>query len=554
VVNILKGKWTKELRWLWRTSNGLRGQSLLNALTSILAVGLDFAFIAATKLAIDIATGRHGGLSLRWAAVLLIAIMASRIMIAFASRWIAAILGVRSQNLMQLRLFRHIMQCEWHGMERKHSGDVLNRLERDVKDVTDVITDTMPSVLGVIVRFCGAFVFLYSMDQHLACLLVFIAPIFIALSKIYIKRMRRITRNIRHTDSQIQSILQESVQHRVVLKTLEQSETMVDRLDLAQQTLRGYIKERTLFSSTSGTLLTAGFSLGYLVTFLWGANRLQEGTITYGTMLAFIQLVGQIQGPFREMTRYIPVIINSLTASERLMELQEAPLETDGDALLFHEEVGIRLDNVSFTYEGAHHPVLNHFSYDFPPGSTTAVLGETGAGKTTLLRLILALLKANDGSIEFYDNSGYSVAASPQTRCNLVYVPQGNTLFSGTIRDNLLLGKPDATEDEMRDVLKTACADFVLESPTGLDTPCGELGAGLSEGQAQRIAIARALLRTGNILLLDEATSALDPETESQLLRNLHDRVSSHQTIICITHRPAVVEYCTQELRLKDIS
>ena len=544
-------KHTEEIRWLWQTSHGLRAQGVLNALTSLLAVALDFAFIGATKLIIDIATGRQQEMSLRWAATILIAIMCCRILIAFASRWIAAILGVRSQNLMQLRLFRHVMQCEWKGLEDRHSGDVLNRLEQDVKDVTNVITETIPAVFGTLARFCGAFLFLFSMDSKLACLLVFIAPAFIALSKIYIRRMRQITRLIRTTDSKIQSILQESVQHRVVLKTLEQSERMVGLLADSQRTLRSFVRERTLFSSTSATLLTTGFSLGYLVTFLWGASRLAEGTITYGTMLAFIQLVGQIQGPFREITRYIPQIINSLTASERLMELQEAPVEKQGEPIRFPNGAGLRINTVSFAYDKTSAPVLQHFSYNFPPRSITAVLGETGTGKTTLIRLILALLKPQEGTIDFYDEEGRTATASPQTRCNLIYVPQGNSLFSGTVRDNLLLGNPYATEAEMHKALWTACAEFVLERSEGLDTPCGELGAGLSEGQAQRIAIARALLRNGSILLLDEATSALDPQTEQELLSRLKQHTAQGRTVICVTHRPAVLQYCTQELRLE---
>lgn len=543
-------KHTEEIRWLWQSSRGLRAQGVLNALTSLLAVGLDFAFIGATKLIIDIATGRRPGLYLRWAAALLVAVMACRILVAFASRWIAALLGVKSQNLMQLRLFRHVMQCEWHGLEERHSGDVLNRLEQDVRDVTNVITETIPSVFGTLARFCGAFLFLFTMDKGLACLLVFIAPAFIALSKIYIRRMRRITRQIRATDSRIQSTLQESVQHRVLLKTLEQSERMVAQLAELQQQLRGFVRERTLFSSTSSTLLTTGFGLGYLVTFLWGAARLQEGSITYGTMLAFIQLVGQIQGPFREMTHYIPLIINSLTASERLMELQQAPLEPAGEPIHFPQGTGLRLKDVSFAYDDAATPVLNHFSFDFPPGSITAVLGETGTGKTTLIRLILALLRPQEGHIQFYDSAGNTSTASPQTRCNLIYVPQGNSLFSGTVRENLLLGNPLATEEQMKQALWTACAEFVTERPEGLDTPCGELGAGLSEGQAQRIAIARALLRSGSILLLDEATSALDPQTEQQLLFRLKAYTAGGRTVICVTHRPAVLAYCTQELRM----
>ncbi len=536
------------VRWLWKSSKGLRLQTVINAVMGVISVGLDFAFILATKQVIDLATGHSADTPFRLAAILLIAIMCSQILLGFMRRWVAAILGVRSQNLMQLRLFRNLMQSEWNGIENWHSGDVLNRLERDVRDVTTTITETVPSLLGVLVRLVGAFCFLYSMDARLACIMVCIAPVFIALSKLYVKKMRAITRDIRTTDSQIQSVLQESVQHRVVLKTLERCGTMVERLDLVQQTLRRQIRWRTLFSSTSGMMLNIGFGTGYLVTFLWGANRLHEGTLTYGMMLAFIQLVGQIQGPFRELTRYIPVLVSSLTASERLMELEQVPLEESGEPVVLSHATGIRVTDVSFAYAQGKN-VLQHFSCDFPPNTTTAILGETGSGKTTLVRLILALLRPQQGSINLYTGEGDNVPVSPLTRCNMVYVPQGNTLFSGTIRDNLLLGNPKADDEEMWGALRTACAEFVTELPEGLETRCGELGTGLSEGQAQRIAIARALLRKGNILLLDEATSALDPATEHRLLQQLHANNSGCRTVICITHRPAVVDYCTQVIR-----
>ena len=536
-------------RWFWHTSRGLRLQSCINAVLGIIHVGLDFAFIAATKLAIDIATGRSQS-SLNIAAALLIGIMLSQILMGFTRKWVAAILGVRSQNMLQLRLFSHLMQSEWSGIEKHHSGDVLNRLEHDVKDITNVITETIPSVLGLTVRFVGAFIFLYSMDETLACLLVFVAPVFILLSKLYIRKMRTLTREIRNTDSKIQSILQESIQHRIILKTLERCQTMVERLGISQAMLRKQIRQRTLFSSFSATMLSAGFGGGYLITFLWGANRLHDGEITYGMMIAFIQLVGQIQGPFRELTRYIPVIVNSITACDRLMELQETPTEPTGDAIRISEG-GIRINDVSYAYD-QHRMILNHLSYNFPIGSITAIQGETGAGKTTLIRLILALMKPQSGSLEIYDAQERSYAISPQTRCNLVYVPQGNTIFSGTIRDNLLLGNPTATESQMQDALQIACAEFAIER--GLDAPCGELGAGLSEGQAQRISIARALLRQGSILLLDEATSALDNETEQELLHRLHQWSGGKKTIIFITHRQAVLDYCTQSLTLKEES
>ncbi len=516
-------------RWFWHTSRGLRLQSCINAVLGIIHVGLDFAFIAATKLAIDIATGRSQS-SLNLAAALLIGIMLSQILMGFTRKWVAAILGVRSQNMLQLRLFSHLMQSEWSGIEKHHSGDVLNRLE-----------------LGLTVRFVGAFIFLYSMDETLACLLVFVAPAFILLSKLYIRKMRALTREIRNTDSKIQSILQESIQHRIILKTLERCQTMVERLGISQAMLRKQIKQRTLFSSFSATMLSAGFGGGYLITFLWGVNRLHDGEITYGMMIAFIQLVGQIQGPFRELTRYIPIIVNSITACDRLMELQETPAEPEGEAIRLAEG-GIRINDVSYAYD-EHRTVLNQLSYHFPIGSITAIQGETGAGKTTLIRLILALMKPQRGSLEIYDAQERSYAISPQTRCNLVYVPQGNTIFSGTLRDNLLLGNPSATDEQMLEALKTACAEFAIER--GLDATFGELGAGLSEGQAQRISIARALLRDGCILLLDEATSALDNETEQELLHRLHQWSGGKKTIIFITHRQAVLEYCTQSLTLK---
>jgi ABC-type bacteriocin/lantibiotic exporter with double-glycine peptidase domain len=538
---------TNMIRWFWDTSRGLRLQSCINAVLGIIHVGLDFAFIAATKLAIDIATGRSNS-SLNIAAALLIGIMLSQILMGFTRKWVAAILGVRSQNLLQLRIFDHLMQSEWSGIERHHSGDVLNRLEHDVRDITNVITETLPSVLGLSVRFIGAFLFLYSMDKTLACLLVFVAPIFILLSKIYVKKMRALTREIRNTDSIIQSVLQESIQHRLILKTLERCQTMVERLGISQALLRKQIRQRTLFSSFSATMISAGFGGGYLITFLWGVTRLHEGAITYGMMIAFIQLVGQIQGPFRELTRYIPIIVNSITACDRLKELQDTPMEQTGDSIRL-KEGGILINDVSYAYD-KHRPILNHLQFKFPIGSITAIQGETGAGKTTLIRLILALLKPQSGRIEIYDAKGNHYTVSPQTRCNLVYVPQGNTIFSGTLRDNLLLGNPAATEEQMIDALRIACAEFAIER--GLDATCGELGAGLSEGQAQRISIARALLRHGSILLLDEATSALDSDTEQELLHRLHQWSDGKKTIIFITHRHAVLEYCTQFLTLKE--
>ena len=536
--------------WLWHTSQGFRQKSVLNVLLGLITVGMDFAFIWATKMTIDTATGQ-GSQPLWIGCTMLVGIGILNISISFARRWTSALLGLKSQNLMQLKAFARLMHSVWIGKEQFHSGDVMNRLIRDASDITSTITDTLPAAFCVMVRLIVAFAYLFYFDSWLAIAIILVAPLFLVLSKIYIAKMRKLTREIRNTDSTIQSLLQESIQYRMALKTLEQTNGMVQRLAQYQQELHGQVKRRTVFSSFSNLTVNFGFTAGYMLTFIWGVYRLDAGTISYGTMLAFIQLVGQIQGPFRDLTRFIPAIIETLTAVERMKQLEETPVEDNVKKTPMGQNIGIRFNNVTYRYKDGHRDIINNLSFNFPPGSSTAILGETGAGKTTLIRLILALLTPSKGEVEFYSKE-CTIMASPATRCNIVYVPQGNTLMSGTIRDNLLLGNPDAPEEELIKVLHLACADFVFTLPEGLDAICGEGGTGLSEGQAQRIAIARSLLRKGAILLLDEATSALDSETENRLLQNIaHQAKTEKQTVIFITHRPSVIDICENTLRLQ---
>ena len=534
-------------KWLWRAWRGNQLQAILNAAIGLLSVVVSLAQVWAVQHAIDVASGHTEG-SIYWSVGVMALLVLCGFVLRICSIWVRNILGIKAQNRMQQRMLDRILRSEWTGKESHHSGDVLNRLEQDVGTVVSFLTETIPSTISVVAMFVGAFLYLFSMDKVLAFVIVGIIPVFVLLSKLYIGQMRRLTRQVRDSDSKVQSVLQETIQHRMLIKTLESDSVMVDRLESTQSELRHRVVKRTAFSVVSNFILNAGFSVGYLIAFLWAALRMADQTLTFGGMTAFLQLVNRIQGPARDLTRLAPVFVGVFTAAERLMELEENPLEEQGDPIPLTAPCGVRLEHITYAYDDGDSNVIEQLDFDFYPGSCTAVLGETGAGKTTLIRLILALLHPNEGKVILY-NQQEQKELSPLMRCNFVYVPQGNTLMSGTIRDNLRLGKLNATEEEIKAALEMSCASFVMELPDGLDTVCTEAGGGLSEGQAQRISIARALLRNRPIMLFDEATSALDPETERQLLHNI---LSHHdKTVIFITHRPAVVDYCDQTLHLQ---
>lgn len=541
-INLQKSIWSIT-KWLWAVAKGNRLQTILNAFIGILQVCASLTSVYVIRYAIDVASHTEEG-NLYWA----IAYMGGIILIDFAlsisSIWVRAILGVKAQNLMQERMLERVLRSEWQSKSAHHSADIINRLEGDVNHVVNFLAETLPSALSTLLMFVGAFCYLFVLDHALALITVAVVPLCVVLSKFYIMKMRALNRKVRDSDSRIQSVMQEIVQHSMIIKTLEGGATMIGKLADTHTELRHNVVKKTIFSVLSNLTLNLGFALSYLLAFGWSAVRLSLGTLTFGGMTAFLQLVNKIQSPARSLARLIPQSVSVLTAAERLMELEDIPEEEDGEPIVIPAPCGLYLNNVSFRYEPESRLIFDRFTYAFEPGTATAVVGETGAGKTTLIRLLLSLAHPTEGGV-LLDNQ----RVTHLHRCNFVYVPQGNTLMSGSIRDNLLLGKPDASDDDIRNALTQSCADFVYDLPEGLDTMCTEHGGGLSEGQAQRISIARALLRNRAVMLFDEATSALDPETERQLLQNLlakHDR-----TVIFITHRMAVCDYCDNVLHLQ---
>lgn len=537
------------IRYLITQLQGHLLQITLNTSVGILLVLLDLAFVWATKLAIDVATHNTSSVTLHQAFLLIAVIMLTRIILGLSSRWIRAILGVKAQNSMQQHLFNRLLRCKWTELKTYHTGNLTNRIEHDVNDVVNFVTESIPSFITTLAQFIGAFFFLFFMDSTLAIIIVCVIPFFIISSKLYVKKMRKLSHQARDEESKIQATIQESLQHVMIIKTLLRVAYFTNKLTSQQTQLHKIILSRTRYATVSSSLLNLGFATGYFVTFVWGATSLSEGLITYGAMLAFIQLVGQIQGPVRNLSKFIPIFITSFTATERLMDIESIAQEKAHTPTKILPSVGIQLSNLTFQYTVSSRLIFNDFSYSFPAGSITAIVGETGAGKTTLIRLLLSLIQPTGGKISLIDGKGKEYMMCPDLRANFAYVPQGNTLFSGTIRSNLLLGKPDATEEELKTALHIAAADFVYKKAKGLETPCGESGDGLSEGQAQRIAIARALLADGNIFIFDEATSSLDPATEEIVLQRIVTHFTN-RTLIFITHRPLVLKYATQKLQL----
>lgn len=539
----------KIARWMMAQSRHYWLQMTLNATLGVLYVGVSLAFVWATKLAVDIATGGATG-SLNHAILLLVGISVLDIVIGFSMKWIRAVLGVRARNRMQERLFSRLLNCEWLAIRKYHTGDVLNRVMEDVVVVVNLLTEELPSLLTTFMQLLGAFAFMYVMDSRLALIVICIAPVFVLFSRLYIRKLRGLTHEVRAMESTVQSCIQESLQHSLVVKTLQRVSFVTQRLVDNHTLLRKKVVEKTWYGSISQLVMNMGFAIGYLVTFVWGVKSLNAGLITFGALTAFVQLVGQIQHPIRTLTKFVPIFINAFTACERLMELEEIPLEEEDktpETEVAPMAVGISFEDVTYQYSAHGRRVINHFNYTFPVGSTTAIVGETGAGKTTLIRLLLALVKPTEGRVLI---DGKEINA--RHRSMFTYVPQGNTLLSGTLRDNLLMGRPSATDNELWKVLEVACADFVKRLPDGLDTVFSEMGGGLSEGQAQRICIARALLRKCPVMLFDESTSALDEQTERIVVERITEYAAG-ATLIFVTHRPTILEHCNQIIRVERI-
>ncbi|MBR2199230.1 MAG: ABC transporter ATP-binding protein [Bacteroidales bacterium] len=535
----------KYIRWIWRNTTGIRLNITAQILLGLFNVACALAMVWLSKMFID-ETIRTGTDSDIWS---MVALLVGTVVAGIVLRQICYYLGVkakvRQSNGIRLRIYDRLMHRRLYDGKQLHSAEVVSRLEQDIDKASDSIATMLPDAAIGGCKLLGAFFLLRTMDTTLAWLLVLMTPILIVVGKLLARRLRSLTHDIRQQESRVQTLIQESLELDTAIRTLGSTPWIVGQVDGLQGDLEGKVQRRNKFTVISRTIMAASFGLGYLTAFIWGGLQLRSGAITIGVMTSFLQLVSQIQQPILALLNLVPQFIHATASIDRLDELDTIQLESEkGDTPIPPlQKPGIKFQNVTFRYTDEGGDVLKNFTRNIPPCSRTAIVGRTGAGKTTVFRMLLGLITPQEGSVSLYDDTNDNIAVSPATRQNFVFVPQGNTLMSGTIRYNLCLANPDATDTQLKDALHIAAADFVMDFPDGLDTVIAERGSGLSEGQAQRIAIARGILRDGSIMLLDEISSSLDENTERELFTRLFARCKD-KTILMITHRPAVAELC----------
>ena len=544
------------VKWFFREIARFRWIFVAVLLFQVVGVAISLFYVWLSKDLVDTAVEHFQGdlqrqriISL---AIIFTLVSLSRPILTAIKSYMQSRMAVNMTNSLRQRLFDEMLKTEVDVGRKYHSGDMINRMESDVSAVTNAFCAAVPNLFWAGLQFAAAFACVLYVDLRLSLILVVLLPIAAPAGKFIMKKVRQLTLRIKSSDSRIQSHIQESIQHHTLLRTLEYTDGSSQMLGELQDENYSRNLKRIGFSIIARVLMSLAFTLGYLVAFLWGVRGLSKGVVTYGVMTAILQLVGQLQRPLLQASENLPSLLHCTASIDRLMELEDLPKEEAEDALMLGAPAGVRVRNLSFQYPDGEEKVIDNLSFDFKPGSRIAITGRTGIGKTTLLKLILALSRPTSGSIELYD-SETSVPVSVKTRCNFAYIPQGNTLFSGTVRENLLMGDRNADEERMKEVLHLAAADFVMDLPEGLDTICSEAGGGLSEGQAQRIAVARGLLRPGSIVLLDEFSSALDPATEEEMLSRLtaKDGLCAGKTMIFITHRESILNFCDSELKFE---
>jgi len=453
-------------------------------------------------------------------------------------------------NNLRLQLYRQLSYSDWTAFSKYHSENILTRMTSDVNVVVNGVTSVIPGMISLGVQLVAAFITLFTFDRTLGILAFALGPLTVLFYRLFSKRLRSMHITIQELEGRYRAVAHESIINMLVVKAFSLEDSTRDKMQGIQKDRLDVVLKRNWLGVLANSTFSIGYWVGYFMAFGWGAMRLAQGLATFGSMTAFLQLVGQVQSPFIGLARSIPQLIAAEASSSRLIELEQIETEYRDEDRLQWTQSGISFENVSFSYV-PENIILDNICLDIKAGEIVGLVGPSGEGKTTMIRILLALLKPQNGLVSF-TNGSQKTEVNASSRSLISYVPQGNTLFSGTVEENLRIIAQDATDEEIKEALIQADAwQFVSELPEGIHTQIGEKAIHLSEGQAQRIAIARAFLRKSAILLLDEATSALDAKTELYVLESIR-QMSPERTCIIITHRQSALSICNRVFCIKD--
>lgn len=561
----LKEMW-RQTRWIYQYA-----RHYWIAMVAYTLLGMSSTLIAlATSLVsrdlVDIITGHQTGEVIRTFCTM-IALNIVTTFLGLISDYASTWIGMKVDAEIKSDIFEKILVTDWESLTNYHTGDLLTRWSADASMISNGVLNFIPNTIIYLFRFLSAFAMVIYYDWTFAVFAFLGMPVSVLLSKTLLRRMVNNNKRSAAMGAKMSGFNQEAFSNIQTIKAFDLIHLYIERL---KQLQKDYITMKLDFQKmsiwTSLLLSTVGMIVSY-ASYGWGIYRVWSDAISYGTMTLFLSLSGTLTGTLHNLTSLIPTAISITTSAGRLMDIVEMPREDyshDDEVKEFYEKfkadgVHFRIDNLSYTYHTGT-TVFEHASLEAHPHEIIALVGPSGEGKTTMLRLILSLMPVSEGTAVLYGKAGrkngddilQEIPASPSTRKLFSYVPQGNTMFSGTIAENMRNVKPDATDEEIIHVLEMACAwDFVKKLPDGIHSIIKERGGGFSEGQAQRLSIARALLRKSPLLLLDEATSALDVATERHVLKNIMQDTYP-RTCIVTTHRPTVLNICSRVYAIRN--
>lgn len=537
------------LAWIAKQGKGFRKYTVGFLVISLVSMMITLASSVAGKYVVDAATGFDTDMFWGYILVMFGTTLVT-IVLSFFSSLFSSYVSEKFAFSIRAKMFDRIQRSRWYEVSRFHSADMLSRLTSDVNNLASAIISIVPTAIVALTELIIVAVILLCYDPVMAVIGLVVGPLGVIVGTVYRRKYVEYRKKLRESESEYYSFFQETLLNLPVTKVFQLEDSNNAYFEDVRKKRLKLVMQSSKLSAIMSVFMKLVYNVGYVAAFSWCAYRLSEpsGAYTYGDMTLFLSLVSVLQGTIKSLGGIIPQMYSTVISAKRLREITEVDSEDYTKASEIPSKVGLRMNAVSFTYESE--KVLDGVTVDIKPSQRVGIVGSSGAGKTTFIRLLLSLIEPDCGEA-YYIADGGEEAISPDSRRFISYVPQGNTLISGTIRSNLLTADENATDEQMWQALELACAsDFVRKCPKMLDTPLGEKAGGISEGQAQRIAIARAILRNRPVLILDEATSALDEATEAKIFERLTK--TRDKTCFIITHRRSMLKYCDSVMEIDD--